>query len=559
MNMSRIPYSRSPLDPIRSASGSLFSIASITFSLAVAASATLLGSCIERSNPFDPINSGPQAAVDVRKLDKPSLDSIAVGESVFAAFLTSVLAKFTDESASNADRIRDNALWRGENASVQSLNSGVEAFNRTQAVKDSLRLKTGFVSLSGLKVYGPYTGFADHRAGLHALGDSVTTHFTLVNAGNAPLIVYGAAFIDSVLVPFRRDSIGYARAQARFDSANAAVADSNLAVAAYNAQREAENGLVRDYNDSIRTVKRLQNANVIARSDSLQAGTFVAKAGDSLFLGPGTFNVDLRFTNTGTADSPIVVRGYPGRATIIRPSLAGSGSMNSLVLGSGRKYIRFENLVFRGGVEGNVKLEGGASKIVFRNCLFDSSAGAGFESFDSDFEMTDCEIRANRDVGVRLGGGSSPGGRLRFTNVLIARNGKAGLHSTSQLLELRKCTLAENGADGIQIISPLQEVTIANTLIARNHGFGIEREATNINQDLLSVSECDLFGNDAGNWFLPEMETARTAKLFSANQVADPKFVDAPAFDYSPEPGSFLDILEKQALPVVIGYRKPAP
>jgi hypothetical protein len=527
--------------------------------MAIAAACAILVSCIERTNPFDPINSAPQVAVDLRKQDKPALVAITDGEPAFTAFLKGVLEEFTKDSTANGDLVKDNALRRGKNLAAEAVNAGVDSFNLIQTIKDSLRLKTEFVRLHLLKSYGPYPGFAETRIGLRNLAASLKTHFTLKNAGHFPLVVYDPAFIDSVFEPFVRDSLVFARAEFRFDSASRAVSDSNVVLGAYNDQREAENRRVRSYNDSIIFLKRLQNAVVIGRSDSLQAGAFAAKAGDSLFLGPGTFNVDLRFANTGTADSPIVVSGFPGRSTIIRPSLSGGGSDHSLVIGSGKRHIRFVNLVFRGGVKGNVKLEGGASDITFRNCLFDSSAGTGFEAYDSEFRIEDCEIRANADIGVKLGGGISLGGWLRFTNVLIARNGKAGVHSTSQLLEMRNCTIAENGGDGIQIISPLQEVAIFNTLIAGNRGYGIEREATIINQDEFDVTASDLVGNDAGDWFLPQMDSSVTSAIFSKNLSEDPQFTNAPGFDYTPLPGSFLDVKEKQAPPLVIGYRRPAP
>lgn len=548
MYMARVPYLRSLKAPLR-----------LRILLVMASASAILVSCIDRSNPFDPINNAPQAAVDLRKRDKPALDSLAAGESAFASFLMGVLAKFAAESAANEAIAKNNAQRRIGNQAVETGNAQVQLSNSTQAIKDSLRLKAKFVELENFKAYGPYAGFLENRAGLHAQAVSVTTHLTLVNAGNFPLLVYSPLFFDSVLAPFARDSVGYALAKIRFDSANIAVADSNRSVDAYNDGRAAINLLVQRYNDSISFLKRIQNVNVITRSDSLQSGVFAAKAGDSLFLGPGTFNVDLRFTNTGTADSPIVVSGFPGRATIIRPSLSGTGSKNSMVLGPGKQFIRFENLVFRGGVQGNVKLEGGAGNIAFRNCLFDSSAGPGLEVFDSHFTMTDCEITANADVGVKLGGGVSTGGALEFTNVLIARNGKSGLHSTSQRIDISRCTLAENGEDGIRIISPLQKVRISNTLIASNHGYGIEREATSTNQDMLDVSETDVFGNDSGNWFLPKMDSSVTSGIFSLNLSEDPAFTNAPAFDYTPRPGSLLDSLERRSPPMVIGYRKPAP
>jgi hypothetical protein len=516
-------------------------------------------SCIERSNPFDPINGGPEAAADIRKQNQPALDTLAAGEPMFAAFLDSLAVRMREDSLDRAKAMAANASRRAANEGVKASNAAAAEANRNQAAIDSLRLLAYYALLDTLKAYGPYPGFADRRAALRDQASALSGHLAGINARKFPLVVYGAAFMDSVLKPFVRDSLAFARAQAAMDAASAAAADSNAAFRAYNLARAADNAAVRAYNDSIDFLKRTRNVNVITRSDSLQNIASAAKAGDSLYLGPGVFTVDLRFNHSGSLDSPIVIRGYPGRATILRPAPGAGGSNNAMVITKDRKYIRFENLVFRGGVEGSAKLEGNASDISFRNCLFDSSQGPGLEAYDSDLEMTDCEVRANRGPGVRVGGGAAPGLRMRFTNVLIVRNGGAGLEGTSQFLELKKCTLADNGGDGLHIISPLQPINIANTLIAGNLGFGINRQATASNQDLLSVGESDLFGNASGNWSLPAMDSVRADKLIKANLNVNPEFIDAAAFDYAPRPGSALDAYEKQALLVIIGYRKPSP
>jgi hypothetical protein len=526
--------------------------------MAIAAWVFLLAACIERSNPFDPINGGAEAAAEIRKQDLPALTVLMDAGSPFTAFLKSEKERLALDSAANAAVERANAGVRDADLLVRSANAAVEAYNLVQTAVDSLRFMARYGSQDTLALYVLHADFAATRSALQDRARSVSRHMDSVNEIRFPLIVYGAVFIDSALRPFARDSAVFARMQADVDAANAAVRDGNAAVRAYNDARAADNQSVKDYNESIDFRKRTKDVDVIVRSDSLQATTFVAKAGDSLFLGPGTFNVDLRFTNSGTPDSPIVVRGYPGRTTIIRPSVIGGGSNNSLILTDERKFIRFESLVFRGGVEGNVKLEGKASNISFRNCLFDSSKGPGLEAYDSDMELTDCEVRANAGHGVRVAGGITPGKRMRFTNVLFVRNGGAGLEGTSQYLELRNCTLANNGTDGIQLISPAQKIDITNSVIAWNNRFGINRQAVVDNQELLSVAESILFRNGV-NWGLDAMEAGRKEALIQANPIVDPGFIDTLSFNYNPKPGSFLDASEKLALPVVIGYRKAAP
>lgn len=520
--------------------------------------ALLIASCIERSNPFDPINGGSAVAADVRKDDLPALSALLDAGSDLASFLKTEAERLALDSVYNAARIRENARILDSNFRVDTANAGVEAYNAVQTDVDSLRFMTRYVYQNTLSLYTLPADFAANRSALHDRFRAASRHMDSVNSARFPVIVYDAGFIDSALQPFVRDTLAFNRMQSFVESANPAVKEANLAVSDYNVLRDRDNDSVAVYNASIDFRKRTKDVDVIVRSDSLQAATPLAKAGDSLFLGPGTFNVDLRFTNSGTADSPIVVRGYPGRATILRPSLSG-GASNSLILTNGLKFIRFEGLVFRGGLESNVKLEGNASNISFHNCLFDSSRGAGLEAYDSEMELNNCEVRANASHGVRVAGDISQGEGIHFTNVLFAGNGGAGLIGTSQKLFLRNCTLANNGSDGIQLISPSQPIDIYNSVLAWNKRFGVNRQAVVDNQEKLNVQLSILFGNGT-NWELSALDEGSKEKLIQDNPIVDPEFIDTLSFNYNPRPGSFLDVSEKLAVPrLTIGYRKAAP
>ncbi|MDB5106193.1 MAG: Right handed beta helix region [Fibrobacteres bacterium] len=521
--------------------------------------AAMVSSCIDRSNPFDPVNVGPKRAESIREEQGPDLAALLAPAAAFTRDLAGFTGLFRADSAHDAAIIEANAGVRVRNETTAAVNVQIAAYNDGKPPVDSLRKKSLYPLPDTLKAFGPYDGFQAKRTGLQSVSAQVSGFMSTVNGRYLSFAVYPPAMRDSILAPLVRDSLGFVRLQIRMDSANLAVRDSNAAVRVYAQARAAENAMVKAYNDSIGFLISTQARPPIVRSDSLQAKTFLAKPGDSLVLGPGTFQVELQFTNSGTPDSPIVVRGYPGRSTIIRPTVKNGVTTNNAMILSKQNYIRFEDLVFRGGTQGTAKVQGQSTNISFRRCLFDSSAGPGLEAFDSDLELTDCEIRANGGVGVKLGGGTYPGWRMRFTNVLIVRNKGVGLECTSQYLEMKNCTLADNGSHGIQIISPLQTISIANSILSGNLGFGIDRQATNINQDLFVVSESDLFGNASGNWNLPAMDSAKAEKLIKANLVVNPDFNDAAAFDYGPKPGSILDAYERQSPTLTIGFRKPAP
>src|SRR5690606_20494890 len=120
--------------------------------------------------------------------------------------------------------------------------------------------------------------------------------------------------------------------------------------------------------------------------------------GDTLFLGPGLYNVDLRFDNSGTLNEPIVVRGHPSKTTVLTASTSVSGG--SAVVLSSRSNIHFEDLVFRKGGTSGVKLIDFSRNIVFRRCMFDSSGTWGVEAIDSYFEMENSLV-INNGGGIR--------------------------------------------------------------------------------------------------------------------------------------------------------------
>jgi hypothetical protein len=517
-------------------------------------------SCIERSNPFDPINLGSQVAADVRAQNRPRLDSLIGAEAAFTAYAKDYANLFSADSSVNDSLLQANASIRLGNEKTRTDNLFITEINRAQAVKDSLMAQSGYSYLDTLRLYGPYPEFQVRRTGLQLQSAALAAFISSVNEKRVPLVVYNSAFIDSVFVPFRRDSLAFARIQAAIESANAAVSDTNIAVKAYNALRTDDNFAVAAYNDSIDFIKRTQNKDIIVRSDSLQAITFVAKAGDSLYLGAGTFNVDLRFTNSGTLDSPIVLRGSPGMSTILKGAERDGILSSNVGILSSRSNIRFENIVFRKGSISGIKLESGSRNVFFRNCRFDSSGHWGVESIDSDLEMRDCKVVANGSGmeghgGILATSGPNTDLRIRLVNTLVAGNRGIGLDAISPMGEVSNCTIADNARGGVRIRSPLRTLTIANSIVSSNLGTGIARDPTILNQDGFIVKECDVWGNDPADWDLTDMDSTLAENLKKANLNVDPGFIDPTSYNYALKPGSVLYDYENRTFPVIIGYR----
>ncbi len=522
--------------------------------LAAAFFAFAVCSCIERSNPFDPINVGPKAGEEVRQAWRPELVMRAGVEGLFAAYLASYQALFARDAGAGDSLSLANARKRSGEDSIRTANASIDAANKASTNVDSLRNQLFFPSLDILRSFGPYPDFQTRRDSLHIRGSEVKDFMNTLNRDNNPLLVYGAAYIDSVLAPFKRDSLGFARLQERIDSGNAAVRDSNSSIRGYNTARAADNARVQGYNDSIAFLRNTHNKPVITNADSLTGKALAAQPGDSLLIGPGVFPANLRFSHSGTAEKPIVVRGYPSLGTVFKAfDKARASASDYAVFLDSVSFLRFENIVFRKGRLSGFKLDRSRG-VTFRNCQFDSSARYGLEVIDGDADVKDSRFLANGGGGILQNGDGSQGYKLSLLNILVAGSGGHGLELLSPSGEITNCTLADNRKDGIHVDVPINALTISNTLVASNAGIGIYRGPDVGPKDAFVVRESDVWGN-APDWGPTAADSTWVVNLRKANLNIQPEFINPASWDYSLLPGSALSEYERQPLPVIIGYR----
>ncbi len=543
--------------PVAKARKALSHWGKLSQSLGLAVSVALLfASCIDRSNPFDPINTSPVAASDIRAANAAQLNNLLAVVSGFGVYLNAYSNRYAADSAVNAASSQRNAATRTTNQATVNRNDSIELKNAKQPIPDSLHEKSNQALLDTLAAYGPYDDLDSHLSELQLQSARVADFLTNVNARNAPLVVYPAALVTSTLLPFVQDSIAFVAWRQKGISANAAVAEANVSMRIYNSVRDSSNDSVLAYNELIRYRRSTQIRPMITSADSLKSGTASANAGDTLNLGSGSFSVDLRFGHSGTAQNPIVMRGYPGMSTVLRAGVTNAGVVNgSVMVISAQSNIRFEGIVFRGAGVSAVKLESGSGNVVFRNCRFDSSGLWGLEVVDSQVDMQDCLIVSNGG-GIRATAVPTSGLQIQLVNVLVAWNKGNGLETVSPLGNITNCTFANNAGDGIRVISPLRTITIANTICYANVGNGLFREATTSNQDGFNVTQSDVFGNVAGDWNLANMDTTRVNSLVKSNLNDDPQFIDPQSLNYEVMAGSKLDTYAKTGpFPIVIGYR----
>lgn len=96
---------------------------------------------------------------------------------------------------------------------------------------------------------------------------------------------------------------------------------------------------------------------------TVQKGINVAQAGDTIYIGSGTYAENVTSLNAGTADEPITIDGQ-GVATVQR-------------FLSSDAYLTFQNITFKGGSGYLMYLAQGANHTTLSNCTFDANLDSG--------------------------------------------------------------------------------------------------------------------------------------------------------------------------------------
>lgn len=518
--------------------------------------ALCLAGCLERDNPFDPLNRISPIIPEIRAEEKPVVDSLeraGRGESGEAdAFLNA----FRRDSLANDSIAKGNEQRQGRNTARQSANAAQETANRNATHPDSLRPLAGYDPLDELNTLGPYAALNAAQGRVDEAIARIEGLMAATNRREYPLEIYSQAYVDSVLGPLRLKSADFAALSGRIGAANLAIGAANAGIREYNQSVAAWNKQVKDYNDLLDFRRESLKHGVITRADSLSKALDSAKPGDTILVGEGEFAGDLRFVS-GTQAARIVIRGYPGLKTIIRPR-GDTSVLNQAGIISKNSHIRFEDLVFRGGKISGIKLEDDSRDITFKRCLFDSSGIWGIDASSSDLELIDCEIRDNGG-GIRVEMTGASNYTLRLENVLVARNRGRGIEAISPAGSISNATLSDNAGDGLHIAAHQRSLTVTNSILSFNTRFGIYRDATPYNADGLTVRQTVLWENGlkgtGGNWSLVNLDSAMVVALKRENwEEHDPGFVDHAAGDYTLHPDSW--VLERESLPLIIGYRR---
>ncbi len=144
-----------------------------------------------------------------------------------------------------------------------------------------------------------------------------------------------------------------------------------------------------------------------------------------------------------------------------------------------------------------------------------------------DSEVADCEIAHNAGGGVSVFAVfAQEGVRFVCRGSTIHHNGASGVRVEGDRIDMAGCTLVANAFDGLRILrGDGQTFNVDNSLFAFNGGRAV---AAVLDDAVVQLSFCDLFGNHGGDWTPPIDGQAGV----DGNLEADPLFCDWASEDF---------------------------
>jgi hypothetical protein len=268
------------------------------------------------------------------------------------------------------------------------------------------------------------------------------------------------------------------------------------------------------------------------------------QAGQVAYVRAGTYAENLLLSRSGSASAPFTVRNYPGERPVLQ---AGSGQSDNmpLQLGNGAAYVRFQGLIFQGATgpsTTDIDAWGNAHDIELSACEIRGSERQGFfsEASTSSIQILGCNIHDNGGSGptqldhnVYMQGHGHVIANCRIAN---APNGfDVQIYPSSDHIIVTENTIVGAFRDGIIVGSDgggtTSNLTIVNNVIAFNGRYGISTywggTVGTSNVATMNV----VWGNGAG-------QLVGNGITYTANTIADPRFVDRTGGNFHLQAGS---------------------
>jgi hypothetical protein len=485
--------------------------------------------CIERNNPWDPINGCPEEVKADYRQDQASQIE-ALRSSVL--LLSSKIADFLDVFAISKESV-DSIFFRNDSIKltepgIRSFNDSIDTYNKSVDCV-LLDLKDTFAILDTVKLFYPDSVYSlMNQFKLDSLNI-----ISIVADGNEhcqPLGIYNRVQMDSIFEPLsifsaKRDSLTNMQ-----DNYSRTYADSNNSIGNYNQNLLQQNQKILQYNDSIGAVKFICQKNIIVKIDTLRKRIEDLKPGDTLFLGDTSFvDAQLDFTGKGDSTKQIVIMGSSFMNTILDSVRLFITNCNN---------IKFENIVVQNaGTTSGVKIQENSKDIVFTNCVIKNNGLYGIESAGSSIRLENCILTNNLEGGVKIDKGqNSSDVRFDGIDVIIANNGKHGIYSIRATVILYNATISDNDSNGVYFNSPQTSSIFNSTIFSFNGISGVFHDRSENVNGIVYFTNCDFYNNTVENINIKDQFVA----INSNAHYDDPVFVDKNQNNYRISTSSIL-------------------
>ena len=273
---------------------------------------------------------------------------------------------------------------------------------------------------------------------------------------------------------------------------------------------------------------------------TIQHALDVLRPGETALVRGGTYEESLVMSRSGDPVRYVSVRAYPGETAVIRP--AGRGAMDyPLRISTGAAYFRFAGFVVEGAPrEDTVNVYVAAQErpyphdIEIAGCVIQDSAGSGLlvEPNARRVRVTGNVVRDNGD-GSEQHHGIYYQGRdgVIADNVVYGHLNGFGIQVRAGAADVlvTNNTAVDNSLSGIVVENTATGVLVVNNVSAFNGGWAVRGYDSGEGPVLPgNVAQHNLgFRNMSGEFG----NSGREVMRFSANRVADPRFVDLDDHD----------------------------
>jgi hypothetical protein len=483
--------------------------------------------CIERNNPWDPINGCPEEyKADIRNSQSAEINLHIDNVVRLIQKIDSAQSGVVSYSQMIRDVVIKNDSLRNETARVNNFNDSVE---RTNALADcnTLALKKFFPLLDTISI-AIASGLNETRK--QFLTDSLAV-ISSIASGNErclPAGIYSHAQIDSIEQPLGTFGPKADQLMNSYHMDSLSYADSNAHIRDLNLICLSRNQAVFAYNDSVAIVKSYCGINPIT-ADSFILKIPAVKPGDTLYLSADVFSMHFTLENKGDSTKPIVFIGSPFMKTIFD---------SADVFISNCQNVQFKNIIFQNSKKNSgIKVQNKSSTIYFDNCIFRNNIFCGIECADGSVQLRDCLIYNNRHSGIRISGDGSFGLSLTMDNVIVTHNDSDGVNIGSATVKMDHVTISDNLLNGVRLVDFDKQAIIKNTIFSFNGRSGLYRQQSiRDGMGTFLPPECDFFGNG-------EKDIAADSVYLNFNvgyKTEDPGFIDRAQNNYRISPSSKL-------------------